>query len=130
MISWDSRYEVGVPDIDAQHRKLIEIASEAYSLLTHEYRLDKYDEIVSIIEELRDYTKFHFEFEEKLLQSRGYKKLFTHIMEHREFIEKVESVELNKVDHDQNAYLQDIVKFVVDWIVNHILEKDKAALNS
>lgn len=130
MISWNSEFEVGVPDVDNQHRELIRIAALAQSLLTNHYRLDKFDEIVSIIEELKEYTKFHFAFEEQLLTSRGYKMLFTHIMEHRQFIDKVNSIDLRKVDEDQNVYLLDIVNFVAEWIKNHILEKDKAAFSS
>lgn len=129
MISWNSEFEVGVPDVDNQHKELIRIAALAQSLLTNNYRLDKFDEIVSIIEELKEYTKYHFAFEEQLLNTRGYKMLFTHIMEHRQFIDKVNSFDLRKVDEDQNEYLLDIVNFVAEWIKNHILEKDKAAFS-
>jgi hemerythrin len=125
MIQWDEKFITGVDEVDTQHKKLIEIASRAHSLLTDKFITDKYDDIIVIIEELADYAQYHFSCEEKLMKERGYKKLFSHVMEHQQFMEKVASTDLRKVDEDQNAYLLGIVNFIVDWTINHILENDK-----
>lgn len=59
------------------------------------------------------------------MQSIGYKKYFTHKVEHDDFIDKINHVDFNKVDENQDAYLLDILEFVVKWIDEHIREKDK-----
>ena len=53
IIKWKEEYSLGVEKIDQQHRKLFEIAGRAYELLKDELRIDKYDEIVAILEELK-----------------------------------------------------------------------------
>lgn len=125
MIKWKDEYSVGVEKIDEQHKRLFEIANEAYEILNNEFYTDKYDKIVEILKELEDYTVFHFNDEEEYMKQIGYKKFFTHKIEHEEFVQKIKNVDLGKVDCDQDKYLLDIMNFIVNWLVNHILEKDK-----
>ncbi len=126
MIQWKDEYLIGVPEIDLQHKKLFEIADSIYDLVKNQFVTDKYDSILDLIAELKDYTVFHFEQEEKYMQSIGYKKFFTHKVEHDDFVEKINSYDLSVLDEDQDKHLIDILDFVVDWIVQHILEKDKS----
>lgn len=125
MIAWKDEYTMGIPHIDEQHKKLFEIAGRIYGLYKDEFCVDKYDRIVELIGELKDYTIFHFKSEEEYMESVGYRKLFTHKIEHSDFVEKINNVDLELVDEDHNAYLLEILEFVVDWIDKHILEKDK-----
>ena len=60
MIKWREEFRIGVEDIDQQHQKLFAIAGEAYELLKNDLLTDKYDRIVSIIEELRGLYRLSF----------------------------------------------------------------------
>ena len=68
MIYWKKEYELGLVDVDKQHKYLIDVAVEAYELLKNKLAVDKYDKIVRILQELRDYTIFHFEYEENFMK--------------------------------------------------------------
>jgi hemerythrin len=125
MLWWKNEYIIGISQIDEQHEKLFEIANRIYELIKNDLYLDKYDKILSIIDELREYTIFHFKAEEDYMLSIGYKKLLSHKVEHNDFIEKINNVDLKKIDQDQDKYILEILEFVVDWIGKHILEKDK-----
>ena len=125
MIKWKEDYEIGVKHIDEQHEKLFEIADRAYRLLTNELITDKYDKIMEILEELKEYTVFHFKSEEEYMLSIGYKKFFSHKVEHENFIKEINNLDLNEVDLNQNESVKGILEFVVDWIDNHILNQDK-----
>lgn len=125
MISWKEEYSVGVLEIDEQHKKLFDIANRAYDLLKNDFSVDKYDRIVDIFEELNNYTKFHFDYEENYMLRIGYKRLLSHKVQHDDFIEKINSIDLDKVDEDQDKYLIDILEFIVKWITGHILGRDK-----
>ena len=125
LIKWKDEYSIGVEHIDEQHKELFRISQEIFNLYNNEFCVDKYDRIVELIEELKKYTVFHFNTEEEYMASINYKKLLSHKVDHADFIEKVSNVDLASIDKDHDAYLLDILKFVVDWIVNHILEKDK-----
>lgn len=124
LIKWKEDYRVGIEIIDEQHQKLFEIAARAYDLLKNEFIEDKYDRIKDILEELKSYTIFHFETEEKYMEEIGYKKLFSHKVYHEEFIGKIKNVDLKEVDENQEGYLISILELVVNWIDEHILNKD------
>jgi hemerythrin len=125
LITWRDEFSIGVSEIDDQHRQLFDIANRAYVLLKNDLLADKYDAIVAIIEELKEYTVYHFNYEQEYMARIGYKKLLSHKVLHDEFIEKVNSVNINKIDEDQRQYLLDILEFVVKWIEGHILGQDK-----
>lgn len=125
MIQWKESYRLGVDEIDEQHKRLFDIANQAYDLLKNDMLVDKYDRIVSIIEELRDYAVYHFGFEENYMASINYKRRLSHKVVHDEFIAKIKEVDLDNVDENQDQYLTEILDFVVQWIEQHILGTDK-----
>jgi len=124
MFEMKDEYKLGIDFIDEQHAKLFEIGERAYKLLKDSYSVDKYDNIVAIIEELRAYTIIHFRDEEEYMESIKYKRLFTQKIDHAAFIKKVSEVNLNKIDQNQDEYLMEILNFVAKWLVEHIIEKD------
>ncbi len=125
MITWSEDYKIGIEKIDQQHEKLFEIAGRAYNLLKNNFRIDKYDEIVEIIEELKAYTAYHFKTEEDYMESISYKRFFSQKVAHNDFIEKINGIDLKKVDNDQGQHLLEILDFVANWIKDHILGQDK-----
>lgn len=122
---WKDEYRINVPEIDNQHMKLFDIAGRIHDLLENEFYADKYDKIIELVQELKDYTVYHFKFEEEYQRKIGYKKYFTHKVEHDDFIEKINEVNMDDIDKDHDQYLMDIMEFVVKWIDEHILQKDK-----
>lgn len=125
LFAWKEEFSTGVPLIDEQHKKLFEIAGRTYSLINDEFVIDKYDRIIELIDELKEYTVFHFKSEEEYMLSIGYRKYFSHKVEHDDFIERINNVDYNQLDQDQEAYLRGILEFIVEWISNHILKLDK-----
>jgi hemerythrin len=125
MFEMKDEYRIGVPFIDEQHAKLFEIAERAYQLLSNEYIPDKYDGIVTILQELTDYTRMHFADEEAYMESIGYKKMFSQKIDHDEFVHKLEEIDLQKIDDNQEESILNILNYLNDWLVHHILEKDK-----
>lgn len=125
MIEWKDEYTIGVDTIDMQHKNLFEIAGRAMALMKNEMLTDKYDKIVEILEELKDYTVYHFRTEEEYMQSIKYKRFLSQKAAHDEFIERLEKINLDNLDDQQEEYLMDILNGLVDWISEHILGQDK-----
>ncbi|AEF16463.1 MULTISPECIES: bacteriohemerythrin [Thermoanaerobacterium] len=125
MITWKEDFRLGIDEIDKQHKRLFDIANEAYDLLKNEFAIDKYDHIVEIIKELKDYTIYHFDYEEDYMKSIGFKKLLSHKVLHDDFKEKINNIDLDKIDQNQDEYIKDILNFLVDWIEKHILKDDR-----
>ena len=112
--------------IDEEHKQLFKYADEAYELLNDEFTPDKYDKIEAILIKLRDYTEKHFTDEENYMESINYKKLFTQKIQHHEFISKLdEFIDLHKSEtEDQDKQIMDILEYLTEWLVNHILYVD------
>jgi len=125
MISWRDEFALGVPEIDEQHKNLFAIANRAYEVLKNQLLVDKYDQIVAIFNELKDYTVYHFSYEEEYMKSIGYRKLLSHKVEHDDFIQRINETDLRAIDENQEQYLIDTLEFVVSWIEKHILGVDK-----
>ena len=118
-------YKIGVELIDEQHKKLFELADKAYLLLKDDFSLDKYDKIVHILEELKDYTIFHFKSEEEYMESINYKRLFTQKIEHEKFIKVLEDINYRDIDEKQDESLVKMLNFLNEWLTEHILRNDK-----
>jgi len=125
MLEWKDTYTIGVESIDEQHKHLFEIGNSIYELLENYLLDDKYDKIVRIVEGLRDYTKYHFESEEKYMIQIKYRNYLLQKAEHEDFINKLEEIELKDIDKNQEKYIRDLMVFVFDWILEHIVQKDK-----
>ncbi|MBU3182606.1 bacteriohemerythrin [Clostridium psychrophilum] len=124
MFEMKEKYKTHNSQIDIEHEKLFEIGERAYQLLIDKYNMDKYDKIIDVIEELKSYTVYHFNAEEKYMMSINYKRLFTQKIDHAFFIKKLEEVNLNDIDENQDETIMGILTFLNDWLVNHIIEKD------
>lgn len=130
MVTWEDKYAIGVESIDEQHKELFEIANRIYDLLKNDLITDKYDSIIEIIEELKNYTIYHFEAEEEYMKNIGYKKLLSQKVAHNDFLEKMESIDLDQIDNGHNEYLLGILDFVCEWLVEHIIKEDRLIVGS
>ncbi len=125
MYEMKDEYLTGIGIIDNEHRVLFEIADEIYELCKNEFVPDKYDHIVNLIEKLKNYAIVHFQHEEEYMESIHYKRMFTQKIQHDNFRRKLETMDLEIVDDNQEEAIEDLLKFVTDWLVEHIMETDK-----
>lgn len=125
MYEFKEEFKTGIDFIDEQHRVLFEIADKTYNLLKNDFTLDKYDKIVALLEDLRNYTAFHFNAEEEYMKSINYKRMFTQKVEHDAFIKRINDVDFSKIDENQDEYIVNILQLLNDWLTGHIFENDK-----
>ena len=125
MYEMKDEYLTGIENIDNEHRKLFEIAEETYQLRNNDFLVDKYDQVTAVLNELRDYTKTHFEHEEAYMESIEYKRMFTQKVQHNAFIEKLEEMDFENLDENSDQVIDEILEFLTNWLINHILGNDK-----
>ncbi len=125
MYEMKPEYYTGIDFIDKEHARLFEIANEGYELLMNQFIPDKYDYIVKVIEQLKDYTKYHFQHEEEYMNSIGYKRILSQKVAHNDFIDKLEEFDLDRIDEEQKASLLELLDFLNTWLIEHIFKKDK-----
>lgn len=125
MYEFKDEYLTGIPMIDEEHEKLFALAEDIYHLKNEEFIPDKYDNIRQILEELKEYTITHFAHEEEYMQSIGYKQLFTQKIQHDKLRETIDTWDIDEIDEDQDAAIDEILNTVTEWLVDHILYLDK-----
>lgn len=126
-IAFTKEYVTGIQFIDEEHKTLFDIIREANELIYADYLHDKYDEIIKILNQLRDYTEMHFQHEEDYMESIQYPKLDAQKRAHSAFIEKLVNInfsELDDIDDNQQQYLYELIDYLLDWLSNHILKSD------
>jgi len=125
MYEMKPEYYTGIEEIDAEHAKLFEIANEAHEVLTNQFIPDKYDYIIKVVEDLRDYALYHFTNEEAYMEKVGYRRLLSQKIDHAEFMEKMNEFNPESIDENQKESLLELLDYVASWLVEHILKKDK-----
>ena len=118
-------YITGIPLIDKEHKELFRIIGDVHRIIMDEFIPDKYDEIVRLLEELKEYTKFHFQDEELYMESIHYSGLEAQKRAHDAFVTRLEEMDMEHIDEHQQEALEEIMEFLTEWLVNHILNSDK-----
>jgi len=119
------KYRTGIAHIDDEHEKLFEIIRRTDEAIHAELVHDKFDLIVDIINELKDYTIFHFKDEEEYMESIHYDGLEAQKLAHEAFVEKIKLINLDDVDENQQEYLEELIEYLLGWLSAHILKMDK-----
>lgn len=122
------KYMTGIELVDDEHRHLFDIIKETNEVINASYLHDKYDEIMRLLSELKDYTESHFKDEEELMTRIGYPELESQQRAHSAFVEKLVNINLDELDHiddNQDEYLNELISFLLGWLSNHILAADK-----
>jgi hemerythrin len=123
---WQDKFELGIPLIDEQHKTLVGYIETTKELIQDaEDGIDCYDEIARVLGELESYTVEHFKEEEALMKKFNYQNLNQHAMEHANFVAKVHVFLETDIDENQIPVLEEMVVFLLDWLVGHILNSDK-----
>lgn len=122
---FDDSFKTGIPLIDEEHKTLFDIIGKVHVAIQTELVHDKFDAIMNILDELKEYTQVHFADEEKYMREIAYTGLPQQEILHQNFIDKLNELDLDDVDDNQEAYLWDFLDFLQNWLINHILKVDK-----
>lgn len=123
--AFTDEFRTQIPLVDKEHETLFNLVRQTYELVHDEFRVDKFDDIIEIIEELRDYTIKHFADEEQYMKSINYDGLPEQVAAHTAFVEKLNAIDFDEIDRDQEDALDKLIKFLLNWLVQHILKVDK-----
>lgn len=126
-ISWNDDFVTGVQEIDEQHMILVNTLNEALTKLTSE---NSQSVLLDFTQELLAYALYHFETEEALMQQYDYQNadpisMQQHLKEHRSFSQHVIAVR-EQIHAGKNVEIPELLDFLYQWLVNHILKTDKA----
>lgn len=120
-VDWKPEYSVGNLEIDQQHRKLVDIINNLHDSM----KLGgKPEDLKRVLNELMNYTRFHFSHEEKVIERAGYADLANHKRMHRAMVEQVEQLR-KEVESSRAAFSIKLMGFLKRWLTDHILGADQ-----
>ena len=122
LIEWSDSFSVGIKTFDDHHKQLINLLNRAFTSIKEGSTNDR-DEQKELIKELMQYTKLHFEAEEKEMEAAGYAGLKLHMIKHKEFIEQVRKFRDDFLA-GKAAITLDLTNFLRKWLVEHIQQVD------
>ncbi|MBK1648759.1 bacteriohemerythrin [Rhabdochromatium marinum] len=121
LIDWNDALSVGVEEIDDDHQRLVEIVNQLNDAIAAKHQQDV---IETILQELLEYTVWHFRHEERLMQASGDPSFMQHKQAHDTLTEQVKAAQQRYLDGDATV-ADTMLPFLKDWLINHILGTDK-----
>lgn len=125
MATLDPKYSIGIPEMDAQHVRWIELIEE-FRKVGSGHLLDQSgrDAALHTLQQLLEYTRSHFASEERFIETRGYPGLKEHRQAHQEIEAKVTELLREISAHETNTTPLKLNLFVTIWMMEHIMKED------
>ncbi len=121
---WDENFNTGLPEIDDQHRRLVQILNR---LASHIALGANADQLSQVFGELTDYTLYHFTTEEAIW--REYLENDSSETEHRRlhgaFVEEIDELKARMNHQPLSSVADETLGFLARWLASHILEADR-----
>lgn len=122
LIGWLPSYNVNIPPIDAQHKSLFDLLNRLHDEIV--IKQSGHEAIGKALEELIQYTKSHFQLEERFLESMHYPEIAKHKAKHDALTRQVTKLQ-QEFAAGKTAMATELMNFMLAWLTNHILKTDK-----
>lgn len=121
LFPWTSSLQLSIEEIDTHHKELVRLINQLHKAMRMQKGASRLE---SILNDLLDYTVFHFGFEEELFARFGYPEKENHKEIHKNLIAKIKSFK-DDFQHGKSTVSLDLMDFLKDWLKDHILKTDK-----
>jgi hemerythrin len=119
-VKWGPELDIGMPEINRQHQRLVSLVNELHRTLSEAYGLEA---IKRIVQGLVDYTANHFSYEEELFARFGYPQTAGHKEKHAQLVGQVLDFQKRVARGEDVA--DELMAFLKSWLVNHIQKSDR-----
>lgn len=126
---WSSRFETGVPLMDMQHRRLVDLINELGDAISCG-ETGATSEMDRLYAELIDYARVHFAEEERLMTEHGIDPgvITRHHGLHEQFVRQIE--QMHGSGDVTAERIRAMNRFLASWLILHILGEDKEIARS
>jgi len=119
---WKDDYKVDNLLIDTEHKQLFDIAFSAFEVVDDEKRNKK---IKSVILDLYDYMKKHFNHEEAFMKELNYPKIEEHKLLHQNIINTLNQFVKELPSLDIVTFEKELARIIDISLVQHIILEDR-----
>jgi hemerythrin len=119
-MEWSPEYSVGIEEIDRQHKELLRL----FAVIKNAIAADQgWSTVHYGLVEVKRFAHFHFQFEEALMRLYGFDGYEEHTAAHEKMLHTLESTAHESL---QESTKEEILKFLRDWLVDHIHGADRS----
>ena len=123
VLEWNSDFDIGIFEIDLQHRSLVSIANQLYDAI----EADRAARTVEwILEELLLYTQMHFQTEEQYMRRYEHEQesASQHKREHGELLKAMRRFK-RKMKAGEEGVGEEVLEFLQGWLAEHLRGSDR-----
>jgi hemerythrin-like metal-binding protein len=117
LIEWRKEFETGIPDVDHEHRELVDLINGL-----HEHIASGADpaRVAEFLGEVFARIAAHFALEESIMRKHAYDEYEAHKAEHERLLDEIRDI----MDGATTEYAKSLSTVVRDWFVDHFKSKD------
>ena len=119
-VPWDDRFSVGVPELDAEHRRLVDTLNRLHEATVSGRGPGTLEPLLAI---LVQQAGTHFMSEERYLRETQFAEYDEHKAKHAELMGQVYELK-RRLETDHTTFTPETVQFLKDWVLRHILIAD------
>ena len=125
IFAWNANFETGIPSIDVQHKRLVELINMLAKHLASQSSDLTLDEV---FRDLDAYIAHHFATEEKLILRylADDALLEEHERTHRDFEKQMARFRRERTEKPVDKLCEEILAYLSHWLAMHILDAAKA----
>ncbi len=121
LIEWRSDFETGVPDVDHEHRELVDLINQLHDQMGGDAEPA---EISAFLGEVFARISAHFALEESVMRKHQYDQYIEHKTDHEKLLDDIRDIMDDFDAGEYAAYDEALSSAVRDWFVDHFKTKD------
>ena len=120
LIEWKKEFNIGVAEVDHEHRKLIALINELHDVIQVSGRRDQ---VLDSLGEIFAQISSHFALEEKMMRESHYRALAEHKEDHETLLDELRDI-MDAVEDDGSYDESRLADDLERWFTEHFKTHD------
>lgn len=120
LIDWREEFALGLPDVDHEHRELIELINETHAKMS---AASNPDLVTDFLGEIHARIAAHFALEEKIMRDLRYDGATTHKEDHERLLDEIRDI-MDACEQGAGFDSDHLAGRLEAWFTNHFKTED------
>jgi hemerythrin len=120
LIEWKDEFCTGIPDVDFEHRQLVELINGLYAAMQ---RKEEPGRVMQFLGQIFARISVHFALEEKIMRDLHYDEYEDHKTDHEQLLDELRDI---MDEYEESATFSDeaFSRRIEHWFVQHFRTRD------
>ena len=127
LLDWRPEYELGIPSIDFEHRRLVELINQLHDSLERREAADpaaRQAAVLDFLGEIYARISAHFALEEEIMRARRYDEYEAHKADHERLLDELRTIMDEVAARPEFDYETALADRLREWWTVHSRTKD------